>query len=104
MADLFFIFAFYVANFTLGVITSKVFSCILLKFAMLFTNNQFSANNVIFHILRQHLLGVITLKVFHVSSSNLLCMLLITSSRTSSIMAEKIHNSRFIVTFHILYQ
>ena len=29
-------------------------------------------------------------KVFHVSVPNLLCMLLVTSSRTSSIMAEKI--------------
>ena len=35
------------------------------------------------------LVGEITWKVFHVSSLNLLCMLLVTSSRTSSIMADK---------------
>ena len=43
-----------------------------------------------------------TWKVFHVSFSNLLCMLLMTSSRTSSIMAEKKKNGRFIAIFNIL--
>ena len=40
-------------------------------------------------------------KFFHASSSNLLCMLLINSSRTSSIMAKKIQNGRFIAIFRI---
>ena len=34
-------------------------------------------------------MGAITWKVFHISFSNLLCMLLMTSSRTSTIMAGK---------------
>ena len=49
---------------------------------------------------RRHLLvGTLTCKVVHVSFPNLLCMLQMTSSRTSSIMAEKNQNGRFIVIF-----
>ena len=48
------------------------------------------------------LVGAITWKVFHISFSNLLCMLLMTSSRTSSIMAEK--KGWFIAIFHNLRQ
>ena len=40
-------------------------------------------------------MGAITWKVFHISSSNLLCMLLISSSWTSSIMAKK--NSKWLI-------
>ena len=46
----------------------------LLRFLAFYVNND--------------LVGAITWKVFHLSCSNLLCMLLISSSRTSSITAE----------------
>ena len=41
--------------------------------------------------------------VFHVSSSNLLCMLLITSSRTSSIMAGKKIKMADLLSFFAFY-
>ena len=44
------------------------------------------------------------LKSFWVSFPNLLCMLLMTSSGTSSIIAEKIQNGEFIAIFRILRQ
>ena len=45
------------------------------------------------------IVGAITRKVFHVSSSNLLCMLLISSSRTISITAEKIFKMADLLRF-----
>ena len=59
-------------------------------------NGRFIA---IFLILLQEFdpVGAITWKIFHIFSSNLLCMLLISSSWTSSIMAEKNKNGRFIM-------
>ena len=65
------------------------------QFSDKFNNGQKKIQNgrliAIFGLLRQKfdLVGAITSKVFHVSSSNLLCMLLISSFWTSSIMAEK---------------
>ena len=91
-------------TFTCGRDNLKSFCCFLPKFVLHVTNDHFSDkfNNgwkkiqngrliAIFHLLRQQfdLVGAITWKVFHVSFSNLLCMLLMTSSRTSLIMAEK---------------
>ena len=45
-----------------------------------------------------------SVKSFHVSFPNLLCMLQMTSSRKSLIMTEKIQNGRFIAIFRILRQ
>ena len=82
------------------------------------TNDQFSDkfNNgrkkkkngrfiAIFHILRQlfDLVGAISLKVFHISSSNWLCMLLISSAWTSSIMAEKKKKMADLLRFFSFY-
>ena len=80
----------------------KSFSCFLPKFVLHVTNDQFSDK---FNNGRKkkwpiycdfsHFTSIIwpceriTWKGFHISFSNLLCMLLMTSSRTSSIMAEK---------------
>ena len=66
-------------------------------------NGRFIA---IFRILRKkfNLVGAITWTVLHVSLPNLLCMLLVTSSQTSLIMAEKNKNGRITAIFHILSQ
>ena len=74
----------------------KSFSRILFKFVMHVTNDQFSDkfNNGKkkkkwpIYCNFSHFTSIIW-EVFHISFSNLLCMLLMTSSRTSSIMAEK---------------
>ena len=87
-------------TFTCGRDNLKSFSCILPKFVTHVTNDQFSykfqngwKKFKMADLLRffDFYVNNLTLswKVFHVSSSNLLCMLLISSSRTSSIMAEK---------------
>ena len=55
--------------------------------------------------LKHLLVGTVTGKVFHVSFLNLLGMLLMTSSWTSSIITEKkTQNGRFTVIFRILRQ
>ena len=53
--------------------------------------NQNGRFIVIFHVLQQlfDFVGVLTSKHFHVSCSNVLCMFLMTSLRTKSIVAEK---------------
>ena len=49
------------------------------------------------------LVGAITRKVFHVSFPNLFCMLLMTTSRTSSIMAEKNFKMADLLRFFTFY-
>ena len=84
-----------------GAITSKVshVSCSNVLCMLLITSSrtnsimaqkiQIGRFSAIFHILRKYFdfVGAITSKVFNVSCLNLYCILLITSSRTSSIMA-----------------
>ena len=108
-------------TFTCGHDNLKKFSCILPKFVMHVTNDQFSDkfNNdwkkiqksqngwfiAFLHILCQYfdLVGAITWKVFHVSSSNLLCRLLISSSWKSSEKAEKQSKMADLLRFSAFY-
>ena len=66
-------------------------------------NNSWKKNCWCIAILPQwfDLVGAITWKVFHVTSSNLLCMLLISRSRTTSIMAER--NSKWPINCNFMH-
>ena len=94
--------------FTCGHDNLKSFSCILSKFVMRVTNDQFNNGEkkingpffAIFRILRQYWpCPSYRAQVFYVSLPNLWCMLQMTSSQTSLIMAEFFFKCPFYCDF-----